>query len=859
MAVASTAPLVDALRQFRLLEPAQLQDIVALQARFPEPKGLAGELIRRGWLTPYQANQVLQGKGQDLLLGSYVLLERLGEGGMGQVFKARNWKLGRVVALKLIRKERLSNPAAIHRFQREVRAAAALAHPNIVHAWDADQVGGTHFLVMEYLDGATDLARLVKQHGPLPVERSCDYIRQAALGLQHAYEKGLVHRDVKPSNLLLTADGQTVKVLDLGLARLVVRPGDPQASSTLVTDQGAVVGTPDFIAPEQILDSHTADIRADLYSLGCTLYYLLIGQVPFPGGTAGGKIGHHLLREPPAVERLRPDVPAWLAALLRRLMAKSPDDRYQSPAELVAALAAGAGTGSSPPLATKGEDATLAQGSRGAVVGPSSSQMTDPGWSDLRQGHTAEAADSSVGRRRPARQRRLLVLGLAGGVVVLLGLMVLLLLHSGGPAAPKLPEKGPETPPLDPGQGDAAWRKKVAALPAEKQVQEVAARLKERNRGFDGKVTHQVEGGVVTEFGFVTDEVTDIAPVAALQGLHTLHCSGSDYGKGKLVDLSPLKDMKLTTLGFACTNVRNLAPLKGMPLTTLNCGGTKVADLAPLKAMPLTILHCYDTPVADLSPLKGMPLTSLLCFGTLVSDLAPLQDMPLTLLACTRTAVADLAPLRGVPLTQLDCGETKVADLTPLRGMQLTRLNCAHTPVSDLAPLKGMPLKTLYCYTTKVAALAPLRGMPLTILECGETKVADLTPLRGMQLTRLNCARTPVSDLAPLKGMPLTDLNCQNTKVADLTPLRGMQLTRLWCHDTKVADLAPLKGMPLTMLNCQGTAVADLTPLKGMGLRQLWCDFKPQRDAEILRSLSLEWINGKPAQQFWKEAGDPER
>src|ERR1700733_4942422 len=149
MAVSTTATLVDALRQYRLLEAAQLEEVKSLQIRFPDPKALAGELIRRGWLTPYQANQVLQGKGQELLLGSYVLLERVGEGGMGQVFKARNWKLGRIVALKLIRKERLDNPDAIRRFEREVRSAAALSHPNIVRALDADRIGGTHLLVME--------------------------------------------------------------------------------------------------------------------------------------------------------------------------------------------------------------------------------------------------------------------------------------------------------------------------------------------------------------------------------------------------------------------------------------------------------------------------------------------------------------------------------------------------------------------------------------------------------------------------------------------------------------------------------------------------------------------------------------
>jgi hypothetical protein len=734
MPIAVVGTLVQALSRTQLLQPGQLQELTgALQAGFPDPKALAAELLRRGWLTAYQVNQLLQGHGDNLVLGPYVLLERLGAGGMGQVFKARHRKLGRIAALKVLRPERLANPDADRRFRREIQVAAQLDHRHIVHVLDADCVGGIHFLAMEYFEGSTDLSRLVKQHGPLPVATACEYIRQAALGLQHACQRGLVHRDVKPSNLLLTADGQTVKVLDLGLARLIPQPGDRQgSSSTLVTGQGAVVGTPDFIAPEQILDAHAADVRADLYSLGCTLYYLLTGQVPFPGETAGGKIGHHLLWEPPAVERLRPDVPPWLAALLRRLMAKSPDDRYQSPAELVAALAAGAGTGGSPPLAAKGEDATLAQGSRGAAVGPGSGQTTDPGWSDLRQGHTPEAADSPVGRRRQARQRRLLVLGLAGGIGLLLGLTVLLLLNSGGPAAPKLPEKGPDTPSVDPGQVEETWRKRVAALPAEKQVQAVTARLKERNRGFDGKVTHKVEGGVVTEFRFVADEVTDLAPVAALKGLKTLGCNGSAPGKGRLVDLSPLQGLQLTSLACYYTKVSDLAPLQGMPLTDLNCAWTKVSDLAPLQGMPLRNLDCSATKVADLAPLRGMQLTSLYCAFTSVADLAPLKGMPLTYLECSGTTVANLMPLQGMRLTRLGCHNTPVADLSPLQGMPLTDLNCTWTKVSDLAPLQGMPLTTLYCHFTKVADLAPLRGMGLKELSCDFKPQRDAALLRSL-------------------------------------------------------------------------------------------------------------------------------
>jgi serine/threonine protein kinase len=305
-----------------------------LQAGFPDPRALARELLRREWLTAFQANRLLQGRGQELLLGSYVLLEQVGSGGMGEVFKARNRKLGRVAALKVIRRERLADDAAVRRFHREIRAAAQLTHPNIVLAYDADQVGGTHFFVMEFVEGQ-ELGRLIKQRGPLPVATACDCVRQAALGLQHAHERGLVHRDIKPHNLLLTRHG-VVKVLDLGLARLnATAEGE---ASTTVTHEGMVMGTPDYMAPEQAEESHAVDIRADLYSLGCTLYYLLSGQVPFPGGSLLQKLRRHQSEEPMPIEYLRPDVPAAVAAVVRTLMAKRPEDRYQTPAELAAAL-----------------------------------------------------------------------------------------------------------------------------------------------------------------------------------------------------------------------------------------------------------------------------------------------------------------------------------------------------------------------------------------------------------------------------------------------------------------------------------------------------------------------------------------
>lgn len=344
MAISSLNDLVDALRKFHLLDQRHLRSVSAqAQGAKADARTVCQKLMQQGLLTPYQVNQLLRGKAQELLLGSYVLLERLGEGGMGSVFKARNWKLNTVVAVKMMRKERMANENAVRRFQREIRSAAQLNHPNIVKAVDADAVGGTQLFVMEYVDGK-DLYQSVKATGPLPVAQACDYIRQAACGLAHAHENGMVHRDIKPHNLLLTKASETqsggvIKILDFGLTRM----DDDDDESFTLTQEGAVVGTLDYVSPEQAMNSHTVDIRGDLYSLGCTFYFLLTGQVPFTGGSAMEKLSNHAFREPPLVEQQRKDVPAGVAAVVRKLMAKRPEDRFQKPEEVVAVLSKGPG------------------------------------------------------------------------------------------------------------------------------------------------------------------------------------------------------------------------------------------------------------------------------------------------------------------------------------------------------------------------------------------------------------------------------------------------------------------------------------------------------------------------------------
>src|SRR5262245_6864438 len=290
----------------------------------------------------------------------YQVLGKLGGGGMGIVYKALQLSAERVVALKVIRQDYLKHNTLLLRFQREHRLLARLAHPNVVVLYDAGKAGQTPFFTMEYVKGI-DLGELVKRRGRLPVGWACEFVRQAALGLQHAADQGVVHRDIKPSNLMVTLPPErarelaelgaarpgaapfpfrecVVKILDMGLARFLLPPAHGEEYLKTLTQTREFMGTPDFVAPEQVADAHGVDVRADVYSLGCTFYYLLTRQVLFPGCTPEEKLRKHREEYPSPVELLRPEVPPDVADVLRQMIDKDPGRRFQTPAELARAL-----------------------------------------------------------------------------------------------------------------------------------------------------------------------------------------------------------------------------------------------------------------------------------------------------------------------------------------------------------------------------------------------------------------------------------------------------------------------------------------------------------------------------------------
>ncbi|MDB5391521.1 MAG: hypothetical protein JWM11_7167 [Planctomycetaceae bacterium] len=333
--ITSIEQVTDELLRNDLLQEGSLAETChALEKRGDAVTGpnLLSLLAAEGKLTPFQAEEVGHGRGNQLKLGNYLVLSRLGEGGMGTVFKALHRRMQRIVAVKVIRKE-IATREFIQRFRREIQLSARLNHPNVVIAYDADQCQLGDFLVMEYVEG-TDLNEVLKRTGSLNIPEAISVIRHAALGLGYAHQQGIIHRDIKPANLLRDVSG-CVKVVDLGLARVSEWEG---AKGSELTQMGAVAGTIDYMSPEQADNPLEVDGRSDIYSLGCTLFYLLTGGPVFSKSSLIGRMLAHRSEPPPKLSVVRSDVPAALDAIFQKMVAKSPDQRYSSMEDVVKAL-----------------------------------------------------------------------------------------------------------------------------------------------------------------------------------------------------------------------------------------------------------------------------------------------------------------------------------------------------------------------------------------------------------------------------------------------------------------------------------------------------------------------------------------
>jgi eukaryotic-like serine/threonine-protein kinase len=355
MAIDSVSTLLAVLRRVQLLAADQVDQIARdLVPQYEDPNDLADYLVQIDWLTRFQKEMIFDGHWNDLVIGPYVILDQLGEGGVSEVFKAWDTGRGRPVALKVLRQHLAAHSDALRQFQRELETVPRLSHPNVIKTYDANRCGNMHYFAMEFVEGV-DLAKYVRQTGPLSVDQACDYVRQVAQGLQHSHQMGLVHRDIKPANLFLINPPRLVldskpgiakrpgepmvKILDWGLARVPQLSGtDSAVAAEIEREKGALIGTADYIAPEQAHDASIVDIRGDIYSLGCTFYFLLTGEPPYKGTSLMQKLLQHREAPVPQVRDVRPDVPEEVGDIIQKMMAKEPEDRLQIPLLVVAPL-----------------------------------------------------------------------------------------------------------------------------------------------------------------------------------------------------------------------------------------------------------------------------------------------------------------------------------------------------------------------------------------------------------------------------------------------------------------------------------------------------------------------------------------
>jgi serine/threonine protein kinase/Leucine-rich repeat (LRR) protein/DNA-directed RNA polymerase subunit RPC12/RpoP len=892
----------------------------------PHPAGVDSDKEHYDFLAPSKE------PGELGRLGSYRVLKVLGVGGMGVVFQAEDPSLERIVALKAMKPALAASGSAKKRFVREAKTTAKVKHDHIVAIYQVGEDRGVPFLAMEFLEGEP-LDERIKREGKLPVPEVLRIGREMAEGLAAAHEHNLIHRDIKPGNVWLEGKRGRVKILDFGLARA----GD---DDTHLTQTGTIVGTPAYMAPEQA-QAKPVDARSDLFSLGCVLYRLSTGELPFQGKDALSMVLALATQEPRPPHELNQDLPPELSRMIMRLLEKNAAARPASARAVVEALQAietdqtllmtpppaapppavlpPASHSRKPPSRRRGRHVAVAVAASivffvvvalalAAVItlqtkdGTVTVTVTEPDVKVFIDGQEKLVIDSKkVGKIEVSAGKHSLIVKRGDEELYTESFT----LKSGGECVveakwtPHKAAKEPDKVAKTPGKVvDDAWLKSVAVMKPEEQVAAVAKKLKELNPGFDGKVEHKIENGVVTELKFLSDNVTDISPVRGLVGLQSLDCSSSVPGKSKLSELSPLKGMSMWALHCAGTAVSDLSPLKEMKLRNLGIQYTPVSDLSPLKNVGLYWLHLESTKVSDLSPLQGMPLSILYIAQTRVSDLSPLKDMKLQSLAIFFTEVTDLSPLKDMPLKTLWCDFKPERDTQILLSIKtLEKINdkpaaefwkqvdakrvefdawlksvavkkpegqvaAVVKKLQELNPgfdgkeehkIEGSVVTELKFLSDNVTDISPVRGLVgLQSLECegseaGKGKVSDLSPLKGMKLKRFWCQWTQVSDLSPLKDMPLELFRCNGTLVTDLSPLKGMNLWFVECGGTKISDLSPLRNMPLGHLQIANTKVTDLSPLKEMKLGFLMICGTEVADLTPLKGMPLSVFWGNEA------------
>lgn len=523
----------------------------------------------------------------------YEILCELGRGGMGAVYRARQLSVQRLVALKVLPPHLAGEKDFIARFQAEAIAAGSLNHPNFVQVYAAGESGGIEYIAMELVEGETIQHRL-RRCGRLPLTEALDIAYHVATALEHAWQTAqLIHRDVKPDNIFLAQNG-VVKLGDFGLAK-ILRDG---ASSVTVT--GHVIGSPHFISPEQVRGQRDVDFRSDIYSLGCTLHYMMTGRTVFEGPDFVSVIYKHVNDVPPPLRTLLPNCPASIVTLLERMIAKDRDRRPPSYAVLIEEILR--------------------------------SRSDAEQWEQSRPGLRARARSHTVAGSKSAVAYALTICGF------------LLLFAAGFLYARKDRMRAAQPWPLSTLADPSDRRDFVMAierLPVSDQVDRVMGKMRELNPAFTGKAKYTVEDGDVTELSFSSLGATNLWPLTALKRLRVLRIPGdaTNHVASELSDLTPLAAMWIDELDCSWTKVEGLGPLAKLPIRVLNCAHTRVLDLSTFKEISITELDISGTGVRDISMLTGKPLVVVRCAETRVRDLTPLRDAPLKRLWCDASAL----------------------------------------------------------------------------------------------------------------------------------------------------------------------------------------------------------------------------
>lgn len=880
-----------------VLSVGKLENFVPPKASPKDAQELARDLVRSQQLTKYQAQEIYAGRAKSLILGNYTILDRIGAGGMGQVFKAHHRRMDRLVAIKMLPTAMVNDPLALARFQREVEAAAKLRHPNIVAADDADEANGVHFLVLEYVDGS-DLSALVKKQGPLPVDKAIDCILQAARGLEFAHKKGVIHRDIKPANLLLDGEG-TVKILDMGLAR--ISADGNAATQAELTGTGAVMGTVDYMAPEQAISTKHADARSDIYSLGVTLWYLLTGKAMYEGDTMVEKLMGHQAKPIPLLGEARPEIPDELECVYQRMVAKSADDRYQTMSEVIAKLTACSSQALSPESVQQSSiasDSGLLSFLK-EVPAPTTNKTTHKSAKN-----TPIKPPTETKLREPAlpddrkRQQKKLTLILGGGALALAGILATVFAfreNADRDAAPKQASRARNNPaqPFAEKISSAKPSKPAANFALEFDGKDDLVELPRLPLQPDDSVTFEawfepsespVPFGVVIRCQFTAEvgyflrldhgntmhfisEPTG-ARMAAPATRARMHVAGSfdkkdgnrlyvngrrtkdpgDFAGSYLIPGAPLRN----TIGADFHNPATQCWYHGrIDEIRISRGVRYRHDFDPSNPLSgdrdTVALYHFDEGQGDvLTDSSGNNHHGKIAGAKWVRvdkpSATPTNPSPTPITDISDPSLQQwMKDVAAMPAEQqVDAVSEKLKELNPVFDGKLSM-----PEDQSRAPLiEDGNVVELLIFTENVADLSPLRALSeLRRLSCLEKQNTgrrlNLSPLNGMKIRALGTVNV-ILDLSTVKGLPLSELASING-IRDVTPLAGMPLQKLMLSGNwNLTSLEPLKGMQLTSFIFDNCQVSDLSPLSEMPLKVLMCHVTQVADLSPLKEMPLE-------------------